>query len=331
MAWISGYSYRKKITLTGQAGAGTNYQVKLKIGKAPGAIGEDFDLEGHCLDSMIDIRFTDNDQSTLLDYWIEEVQASGTSYLATVWVKVADDLSSGTVDIYCYYGKADATDGSSGANTFLMYDQFDNIDSWTNVTNGAWVSAADATAKHGSNVAKGTGATGGVYSRALKHNSYQISTTARVRGRIKRNSTATNVFISQRYTDGANFQVGYLQVTNLLYNSGRISSSWDEQSESFTHVADTWYYLEVRESSDNVYVVNASTTPDGAGTSTASNTISDPGASDKVALFVADANGFENYVDWIFVSKYVATEPSYNTVTAEESAPVTFIPKVMIF
>ncbi len=126
MAWLSDYTYRKKITITGQSGAGTNYQVKLLIGKASGATGEQFDLEGHCLDTFADIRFTDNDEETELKYWIESVAASGTSYLANVWVKVADSLES-NVDIYCYYGKTGDTTTSSGADTFGS-EKFDNFE-----------------------------------------------------------------------------------------------------------------------------------------------------------------------------------------------------------
>ena len=121
MAWLSDYTYKKKVTLTGQTGAGTDYQVKLLIGKTSGATGEDFDLNEHCLDTFADIRFTDNDETTELKYWIESVAASGTSYLATVWVKVADSLESGTPDIYIYYGKAGDSTTSSGADTFIKY------------------------------------------------------------------------------------------------------------------------------------------------------------------------------------------------------------------
>jgi hypothetical protein len=119
--WLAGYSARKKVTIAHQTGAGTNYQVKLLVGKTSGATGEDFDLEGNCLDSMFDMRFTDNDGATPIDYWIESVAVSGTSYLATVWVEVADSLESSDADIYCYYGKAGDTDGSSGPNTFIQY------------------------------------------------------------------------------------------------------------------------------------------------------------------------------------------------------------------
>ena len=67
-AWLTGYNYRKQINLTGQTGAGTNYQVKLLIGESSGAAGEDFDLASHCTDFPNDFKFTDNDETTQLDY-----------------------------------------------------------------------------------------------------------------------------------------------------------------------------------------------------------------------------------------------------------------------
>ena len=44
--WLSGWNYRKKITIAGSAGAGTNYQVLLKVGESSGASGADFNLNG---------------------------------------------------------------------------------------------------------------------------------------------------------------------------------------------------------------------------------------------------------------------------------------------
>ena len=42
MGWLSGYQYRKKVTISGSSGAGENYQVKLSIGSSSGG---DFHLE----------------------------------------------------------------------------------------------------------------------------------------------------------------------------------------------------------------------------------------------------------------------------------------------
>ncbi|RLI08459.1 hypothetical protein DRO24_01210 [Candidatus Bathyarchaeota archaeon] len=94
MGWLSGYQYRKKVTISGSSGAGQNYQVKLSIGSSSGG---DFHLEGHCVDFPNDIRFTDDDGETLLDYWIEDP----TQDPITVWIEVKDSLDT-DVDIYCY-------------------------------------------------------------------------------------------------------------------------------------------------------------------------------------------------------------------------------------
>ena len=125
MAWLAGYTYRKKITITGQAGATTNWQVKLKVGESSGATGEDFDIENHDENWPNDIRFTDNDETTLLDFWRESDTGAASNRLQTVYVEVADDCSS-NVDIYCYYGKVADTDASNGANTFVVFDDFES-------------------------------------------------------------------------------------------------------------------------------------------------------------------------------------------------------------
>ena len=128
MSWLSGYSYRKKVTISGSSGAGTDYQVKLSIGSSSGG---DFHLEGHCEDFPNDIRFTGDDGTTLLDYWIEDP----TQDPITVWVKVKDNLDN-DVDIYVYYGKSGESSASDGESTFLFFDDFEKWEGWKNYRNG---------------------------------------------------------------------------------------------------------------------------------------------------------------------------------------------------
>jgi len=129
MAWLSGWQYRKKVTISGSTGAGTDYQVLLKVGESSGASGYDFHIEGHSAnfpsgkDDGGDLRFTDNDETTLLDFWVEKVEGSSPNRVAYIWVKVKDDLGS-NVDIYCYYGNSSASNYSNGDNTFLFFDDF---------------------------------------------------------------------------------------------------------------------------------------------------------------------------------------------------------------
>ena len=116
MGWLSGYQYRKKVTISGSSGAGENYQVKLTIGSSSGG---DFHLEGHCVDFPNDIRFTDDDGETLLDYWIEDP----TQDPITVWVEVKDSLDN-DVDIFVYYNNPSASSASDGDAVFEFFDDF---------------------------------------------------------------------------------------------------------------------------------------------------------------------------------------------------------------
>ncbi len=115
--WLTGWSYRKKITITGQSGAGTDYQVKLTADSNTGSAN--IGLSNHCTDFPNDIQFTDDDQDTLLDYWIEDASADP----ITVWVEVRDDLDTNQ-DIYIYYGKNGESSASDGTNTFQFFDDF---------------------------------------------------------------------------------------------------------------------------------------------------------------------------------------------------------------
>jgi len=131
MAWLQNWTYRKKITISGSSGAGTNYQVLLKVGESSGATGYDFHLEGHSANFPSgknqggDIRFTADDGTTLLDFWVENVSGTSPNRVAHIWVKVSADLGTDKY-IYCYYGNPNATNASNGDNTFLFFDDFDD-------------------------------------------------------------------------------------------------------------------------------------------------------------------------------------------------------------
>lgn len=120
--WLSGWSHRKTHMINNATGAGTNYQMKITVHYAGGSnTGEDVYCGGHCRTDFGDIRFTDNDETTLLDYWMESKTNADN---AVFWVEITDDLSSSDVTIYMYHGKADATTTSNGDDTFDFFDDF---------------------------------------------------------------------------------------------------------------------------------------------------------------------------------------------------------------
>ena len=87
MAWLTGWTYRKAVTIKRADGAVSNYQMKLLLGESGGASGEYVDCGGKCLSSFNDIRFTKSDGTTLLDYWIESLSGATPNQLATVWIE----------------------------------------------------------------------------------------------------------------------------------------------------------------------------------------------------------------------------------------------------
>lgn len=74
-------------------------------------------LDGKCRTDFGDVRFTEDDGVTELDYWIES-KTDGDN--AIFWVEIPTILADpNTVTIYIYYGKADATTTSNMSDTFI--------------------------------------------------------------------------------------------------------------------------------------------------------------------------------------------------------------------
>lgn len=123
MAWLTGYTYRKKGSVVATvAGAQTYFQKKLLVGESSGASGEEVDCEGGCRAFPNDLRFTGADGETKHDYWVESITGTTPNRLATIWIKVATIPASGDVDFYMYYDKRLDSGESSGDDTFVLYD-----------------------------------------------------------------------------------------------------------------------------------------------------------------------------------------------------------------
>jgi hypothetical protein len=109
MAWLAGYAYRKPLVLTGGAsGAQNDFQLDITIAHVAAKMQADFD----------DIRFTQNNGTTLIDAWLES-KVDSTS--AETWAKFPTTPAN-TVEqtYYMYYGKVVVSDWD-GAATFLQY------------------------------------------------------------------------------------------------------------------------------------------------------------------------------------------------------------------
>jgi len=123
MAWLTGWKYRKSHVINPASEAGTGYQVKIIVHYGSGIdTAGDVYLNSGCRTDFGDIRFSDNDETTLLPYWIEQKINSNN---AIIWVRITDDLNTSAVTIYIYFGKADAISASSIGNTGIIGQDFD--------------------------------------------------------------------------------------------------------------------------------------------------------------------------------------------------------------
>ncbi|MCL4435978.1 MAG: DUF2341 domain-containing protein [Thaumarchaeota archaeon] len=120
-SWLSGWNYRKSHVINSAPNAGSNYQVRITAHRGYGTdSGENIYLNSKALSWPNDIRFTGSDGVTGLSYWME----SSSIDAATFWVRVKDNLSAAGTTIYVYYGQSNASSGSDGDSTFLLYDGF---------------------------------------------------------------------------------------------------------------------------------------------------------------------------------------------------------------
>ena len=115
-----GWDYTKRQPIAQLSGAGTGYQIKYIVNYGNGTdSGQTVYLNNNCRTDFGDVRFYNG--TTELKYWMESMTSGST---ATFWVKLAGDLSAGSVNVDINYGNSSALTTSNGLNTFMVFDDF---------------------------------------------------------------------------------------------------------------------------------------------------------------------------------------------------------------
>jgi len=319
--WLSGWQYRKSVTISGSTGAGTNYQVPLNVGESSGATGCDFHLNGHSASFPSDknqggdLRFTSSDGSTLLDFWVESVSGSSPNRVAKVWVEVSADLGSNQ-SIYCYFGNANATNASNIVNTFKDGDDFSS-DTTANYTVSGGSITYDSTNKR-LNITGTSGNTVVAKTAAQSFASpYVIEAKMSVvkRGTGDVNGCYLSAVLGFKTTltgnDGYSFDFGHL--TNTLTSGISVEKYTVAhlQTASITYSDSTLYLIKGLCQSGNLQTTFQRTTSTPVSTDTS---------------FTSGYYGLRTYyadsvVDWWFVRKYVSPEPAFSSAGSEELPP----------
>jgi hypothetical protein len=307
MSWLTGWTYRKEVTVTN---ANADYQTKVLIGKTSDAEGEDVDCGGHVADDFDDLRFTAADGTTLLDYWIESIEDSGGTKLATIWVQ-----NNATPDstLYMYYSGTE-TAVSNGTNTFIQFDDFEWSDNGDSIEeNGGSCTWSIAIGDVDISTEQSYGGT-----RSMKcigssgHSAVEISQTAgtdyAIRYRIYKEDASSHQFI---HGDGST------RIYNMAYADEDLEW-YDGSSHDTGHdiTADDWELLEINDIdwAGNTYdwYLNGVRIKDDA--SEQSNGL-------RQDVIWLDGNLDDVWIDNFIIRKWAATEPSF-AFGDEETAPL---------
>jgi hypothetical protein len=321
------HDYRKKITVTSAAGAGTNYVIRLNVGESAGSAGADFHIAGHGQTDLDDIRFCDDDEVTKLSYWVQDIVGISPNQTAIVWVKVIDDLSSNR-DIYIYYGNPHLESASDGRNTFTFFDDFNRANIADITAETAYSKFNSATWSIQSNMLKNVGGAGDpnkLIIDDLGSIAYDVEMLVRMNVDVwSANNDLGRMGLS--CCMNAATGEGYCALFHADQNSLDLLNdklAWGTLG-AFVWATDTWYHMKFRviapaSNSGQVKVWQVGAAEPGAWT--INNTFGGAARGyGKVGVGgsnQADTTLFDN----LAVRKVVSPEPAFSSAAAEENAP----------
>ena len=310
-SWLTGWTYRKSHTMIGAANANSNYQIKVNVTRSTGTdSGEKVFVGTKCQTDFDDIRFTDNDGITLLDYWRETYSAN----YAIFWIEVKDSLTSNAI-IYIYYGNAGVSTTSSGTNTFIFFDDFESypFTSWTHVGSYWTISTQHKMGSFAAYGDSGAVTANRQLNKSLANINYGIMIHSWARYQSLSAGVSYTHFISLK---GA---LGYL-VAKTLNDVGTYASATWYYYELNTIAIDTWYEIETAwDKGNNSFKFRR----DGGSWGTEYPAKWDNGTTvtnfNIVSSWVSDTANRDNWMDDYYIRKYVDAEPSHSTWGSEST------------
>ena len=329
---LSRWRYKRSHSIT-SATSLTDYQVKIRVYRTEGtSTGDTVYLGSKCLANYGDIRFVASDGTTELSYWME---VNAGTY-ADFWVKVPSITTDSS--IWIYYGNESAVSESDGNNTFVFFDDFNGTSLDTTKWDVVKLGSSSAVVKvDGSGLLElsglnGTTSSGNIVSKVTITKPFILEVKEKVSASAGgySNTSFGNTNTTQALNGGTSWWHtllgnGYIFMADVGAN-GRIFKE-PLGSSSFTLLTiltgrifptnDTYYR--------NQYIATSSSfqfTRDG----TSYGSISDSSYTGPYYICLsqgeygpAPASAGYRYIDWAFIRKYTATEPTHSTWSEEQS------------
>ncbi|MCL4354800.1 DUF2341 domain-containing protein [Patescibacteria group bacterium] len=301
-AWFNdSWGYRQTVSITSNT-ALTDYQIAVTMDSAT------LITAGKMRSDCNDIRVTDQN-GNLLPYWVE----GGSCNTATtrIWVKLVSINTAGNT-LLVYYGNPSSPKSDSPDKVFQLFDDFKYVDGakWRDTT--------------GTNTVSAEGYDGNSLATSSDLNDIRFYSVASfsagyaVKSRMKENGTDGGLFFDAR--DDSN---GYLVASRRT--GGTIAFEWyrrttgvwssrSEHSSVSSWTASEFRTLEIKRISTIIYVYDNESAI--SYTTTNGDSSYDGGS---VGIRANPSSGAQT-IDWIFVRKAVATEPTVNSPSNEEKA-----------
>lgn len=320
-AWYnSSWNYRKSLAVNGTAsGAQTNYVMQVIVNYGSGTdSGKNVYCNSHCKTDFGDVRFTTSDETTLLDYFMEEKTNSSK---ASFWVEIASiPASPSSTTIYMYYGNSGASTTSDGEATFLEFEGFEGT---SDFTSGTATMANEAGGINGTNRGKVTDA---VTSNRVKYQAANQYTVAGhyfegwvqypVHDGVGADNLSGGIFFGGQNSGVNGYQVvidGRTAVTPQIREDGGTTAG-NRSNGNYQTTNATWYfmrgYMSGSDLKGEMYIDTYAASTLGSSTRSSETTYT----TGYTGIWATHNNA---YFDNIRVRKKAATEPTFGSWGSE--------------
>lgn len=307
-AWMNDqWGYRQTVAITNSGAAQTDFQVSISVDTAT------LITAGKMQSDCDDIRITDV-SGKILANWIETGTNACNTATTAIWTKVPSISTTGTT-VYLYYGNSSAVSTQNGNQVFLFFDDFAgstiNTSKWNNTTGTITLSSGVASLGLNSHIAN-TNFDFRNYSAAALEGRAKVLLTAQ---RANIGVISSSYFNMEEMGSHPGFNHLWWNSGSTYKESGNDASAGSEEGW-FGYTAN-WNRLSLKWISGT----SVAFTSEGNSSTKVTNI---PTTSSPVALNPNINNrGYSSSgidVDFIFVRKYAATEPSVGTPSNEQKS-----------
>lgn len=282
-------------------------------------------ISGHCQADFDDIRFTKSDGSSELDHWLESKTNSDNAIFWIEFDSIPESPDSTT--FYIYYSKADASSGSNGNATFLLFDDFlgDALDTdkWDSKEDEGTIAIADSIIHLYTEAAKNKECY--IYDKSTHAKPIAIGTRAKGSAKYPAVISMADVGGTPPIEADNLVSLGRLHSADYLYGRQRKATAQSEQAYSDATNWEDYQIYELQWQTDKVeYFQNA------VSLGSSVNNVPSVNLYALLGCGTWSMNAAAHlYLDWVYLRNFVDPEPTWGDWGGEETiAPWNIAPRV---